>query len=130
MEVFLDACVAIYLVEEHPVYAPLIEARLRVDGASIAYTPLVEMECLVLPMRLRRDDLLLRFNGFFALGNRLRMSDAVFRRATRLRADFGLKSPDALHLAAAAEYRCDALWTNDDRLAKVAGVLAVNVLSR
>jgi len=130
MEVYLDACIAIYLVEEHPDHAMPIEARLRATGARVAYSQLVEMECLVLPMRLRREDLILRYQGLFARARRLPITDEVFRCATLLRADFGLKAPDALHLATAINYRCDELWTNDDRLAKAAGSLAVNVLAK
>ena len=45
----------------------------------------------------------------------------VFRRAARLRASHGLKTPDALHLATALEGGCEALWTNDDHLHRAAG---------
>jgi predicted nucleic acid-binding protein len=95
----------------------------------IAYSPLVEMECLVLPMRQQRVELIERFRDFFALNQRLSISDAVFSQATELRARHGLKTPDALHLATALHYGCTELWTNDDRLNKVAGGLAVNVLA-
>jgi predicted nucleic acid-binding protein len=36
----------------------------------------------------------------------------------RLRQDRGLKSPDAIQLACAANARCDLFLTNDDRLSK------------
>lgn len=61
MEIYLDACIAIYLVEEHPAYAPLVAARLRGGVGRIAYSPLVEMECLVLPMRQQRIELVRRY---------------------------------------------------------------------
>ena len=44
----------------------------------------------------------------------------VFDLATELRAEHGIKTPDALHLAAAIHGGCDALWTNDKRLARAA----------
>lgn len=129
MVIFLDACIAIYLVEEHPNYAARIESRLRAAPATIAYSPLVEMECLILPMRQERDDLIARFRGFFAVSRRLAISDTVFAKATELRARHGLKAPDALHLATALHYGCDELWTNDDQLAKVSEGVVVNVLA-
>jgi len=46
-----------------------------------------------------------------------------------LRARFGLKTSDALHLATAQRHGCIALWTNDDRLASAAHRLAVNLLT-
>ncbi len=44
----------------------------------------------------------------------------VFDLATELRAQHGLKTPDALHLAAALRAGCDEFWTNDEHLAKAA----------
>jgi predicted nucleic acid-binding protein len=43
----------------------------------------------------------------------LPMPDAVYLQAARLRAHFGLRTPDALHLACAQHDSCDALWTNE-----------------
>ena len=44
--VYLDSCVIIYLVEEHPQYAPLIEARLQNStGVALGFSALSEMEC-------------------------------------------------------------------------------------
>ena len=45
----------------------------------------------------------------------------VFELATRLRAESQLKTPDALHLAAAIFAGCREFWTNDKQLVKAAG---------
>ena len=58
----------------------------------------------------------------------LPMPDPVYLHAARLRAHFGLRTPDALHLARAQHHSCDALWTNDDRLAQASHGLALNIL--
>jgi predicted nucleic acid-binding protein len=99
------------------------------DGI-VCYSPLTELECLVLPLRLKRDDLLEKFRRFFTLNMQLAIPDSVYREAARLRAEFGLKTPDALHLATARFHDCSELWTNDDRLAGVADGQAVNVVGR
>ena len=49
----------------------------------------------------------------------------VFRLAAELRGLTGLRTPDAIHLAAARHAGCAALWTNDHRLAAVAGEFGV-----
>lgn len=126
--IYLDSCIVIYLVEEHPVYAPIILSRLEGVTADIGYSPLVEMECLVLPIRQQRTELIRRFQGFFACCRRLQMNDEVFHLATKTRATHAIKTPDALHFATARYYGCDALWTNDDRLGQAASGLAVNLL--
>lgn len=127
--VYLDTCIAIYLVEEHPLYLALLEARLAAEDVILCYSPLVELEALVLPMRHGREDLLAKFRAFFALNRRLAIPDEVYLRAAELRALHRLKTPDALHLATARYHGCAALWTNDDRLASVAGYFARNLLA-
>lgn len=60
---------------------------------------------------------------------RLALDEEHFARAAELRAEHGLKTPDALHLAAAQLYGCDELWTNDSRLSSVSQGLAVNIVT-
>ncbi|RNE62297.1 PIN domain-containing protein [Cryobacterium tepidiphilum] len=86
------------------------------------------MECLVAPLReenLSLHDHYLRVLGQFA---RLALHEEHFVRAAELRAAHGLKTPDALHLAAAQLHGCDELWTNDSRLASASHGLAVNLI--
>jgi uncharacterized protein len=127
-KVYLDSCIAIYLVEEHSKYCASIENSLAKLNGIVCYSPLTELECLVLPLRLKRGDLVEKFGHFFALNMQLTMPDSVYREAANLRAEFGLKTPDALHLATARFHDCSELWTNDNRLAGVAGGVAVNVV--
>jgi predicted nucleic acid-binding protein len=128
-KVYLDSCTAIYLVEEHPIYCGKIENALSQLDGIVCYSPLTELECLVLPLRLKRNDLLDKFNRFFSLNLKLDMPDVVYREAARLRAECGIKTPDALHLATARHHGCTELWTNDDRLLDVADGLVVNVVA-
>ncbi|MEP7186035.1 MAG: PIN domain-containing protein [Rhodanobacter sp.] len=58
----------------------------------------------------------------------LAMPDPVYLQAAQLRARFALRSPDALHLACAQHHRCEALWTNDDRLHRASHGLAQMIL--
>jgi uncharacterized protein len=129
-KVYLDSCIAIYLVEEHPVYCAGIEEALARLNGIVCYSPLTELECLVLPLRMKRDDVVEKFRRFFALNLQLTMPDSVYREAASLRANFGLKTPDALHLATGRFHDCSELWTNDDRLACVADGVALNVIGR
>jgi predicted nucleic acid-binding protein len=123
--VYLDACIAIYYVERNPALFPAIEASLLPadgPGPRIAYSDLVRLECRVSPLRRGDQALLARFDAFFNVPGRLAIAlDApVFDSATQLRATHRLKTPDALHLAAAIRGGCDAFWTNDDRLRRAA----------
>ncbi len=73
-------------------------------------------------LRLQYRDTIAKFQGAV-------LAAPVFERAARLRARHRLKTPDAIHLAAALEHGCDEFWTNDRRLAAAAeGALAIRVL--
>ena len=128
--IYLDACLAIYLVEQHPEWAGPLERTMMAQGsaASFAISPLVKCECLVSPIRRVDPGLQRDYIEFFEQYLSLSMPEAVYLRAAELRARFGLRTPDALHLACAQHHRCAALWTNDDRLVRASHGLARNVL--
>jgi predicted nucleic acid-binding protein len=46
------------------------------------------------------------------------LTSDVIERATDLRASYGFKTPDALHLASAIEEKADVFITGDSKLAK------------
>ena len=127
--IYLDACLVIYLTERHPRWGePVAVAIAQIEEARFGISPLVKCECLVGPMK--RGDLVLErvYSQLFDQFALLPMPDPVYLHAARLRAHFGLRTPDALHLACAQHHNCDALWTNDDRLAQASHGLAHNVL--
>jgi predicted nucleic acid-binding protein len=126
--IYVDACLLIYAFEQHPTHGAVARERLASAAGQLAISPLVQLECLVGPMK-QGNLVLQRYyeEGLRQLVN-LPLPEAVFVQAAQLRARFGLKTPDALHLAAAQYHRCSSLWTNDDRLVHAAYGLAVNVL--
>ena len=86
-----------------------------------------------MPLRESNPALLQQFDKFFSQPEVVvtPLDARVFNLATELRAQYRLKTPDALHLAAAISSDCDAFWSNDERLAKVAGnrIEVVNVIA-
>ena len=77
------------------------------------------------PMKSGDRALRLRYEHALSLLRWLDMPQAVYDGAAELRARYGLRTPDALHLACAQHHGCRALWTNDDRLARASHGLAV-----
>lgn len=126
--IYLDACLLIYLAEAHPDFGPQVRAAMgRAGDSSFAISPLVKMECLVAPFK-RADPVLQRsYESLFLRFQILQLSETVFLQAAQFRARFGLKTPDALHLACAQHHGCEALWTNDGRLAEASHGLARNL---
>jgi len=131
LTVYLDSCIVIYIVEENSKFLPAIEQRSRTTrDLSFAVSPLTELECMVLPLRTNNRSLLDKFALWFEHTPQLALNREVFLEASKLRADFHpLKTPDAIHIAAAQHYGVDEFWTNDDRLKSVTGTPIVkNIL--
>ncbi len=128
--IYVDACLLIYAFEDHPRHGARVRRRLAAAPPdTLAISPLVQLECLVGPMKTGNSVLQRYYEEGLRQLVSLSLPEAVFLQAARARAQFGLKTPDAIHLAAAQHHRCAALWTNDDRLAHAAHGLAVNVLA-
>lgn len=128
--IYLDTCVLVYAIERHATFGSRVLAALANQSAGrFAISPLVKFECLVAPMRTGNLVLQRYYEQALEQFVLLPMTDAVFLHGAQLRARFGIKTPDALHLAAAQHHGCSALWTNDERLVKAGHGLAVNVLA-
>ena len=76
------------------------------------------MECSVGPLKSGDMALLADFQAFFGLPDVrvLPITPAVCDRASRIRATYGFKPLDSLHLAAAVENGCTLFLTNDTQL--------------
>jgi len=122
--IYLDACVLIYLIEGEQRRKEEVEQAMAVAGGSFCISPMVKCECLVGPsksadLRLRHRYLTL-FGAFISLP----LPEDVYLQAAELRGRYGLRTPDALHLAFAQHHDCHALWTNDARLVRASQGLA------
>lgn len=127
--IYLDACLLIYLQEEHVEFGLPTKAVLaREHQGAFAISPMVKLECLVGPHK--RGDVMLQqhYETVFLRFKLLDLPEAVYLLAAKLRGRFNLKTPDALHLACAQHHRCAALWTNDERLTAAGHGLARNAL--
>ena len=126
--IYLDTCLLIYALEDPQGRGAVVRgAMTERGGEEFAISGLVMMECLVGPIK--RDDLgsRSRYDRYLAEFVQLPIDRQVFIDAAELRARHGLKTPDALHLAAALSGGCTALWTNDQRLAPAAGSFAITI---
>ncbi len=129
--VYLDSCLVIYLVEEHQIFAPLLENYIEnTPDLIFVVLDLTEMECLVIPFRKNNQRLIEKFYDWFNQAKVVSLNKEIFHQAAQLRADFSsLKTPDALHLATAIHHNCHEFWTNDNRLDKVSPNLVKNILT-
>jgi predicted nucleic acid-binding protein len=125
--IYADSGVVMRWVEgTEPVRDP-IETRWRqlpsVDRVFVT-SRIARLECRCKPLRERHDDLLRLYDIFF-VGKEVdvwEVDAAVVETATELRADVGLKTPDAIHAATALLAGVASFWTTDARFSKCPGL--------
>ncbi len=128
--VYLDASAFIYSVELIEPYRELLEPVWRqAQGGqfTVVSSELVVLETLVRP--LREGDAVVEslFRSLFE-ANEVRLIAAIrslWEEAARLRAQTGLKTPDALHAASALQAECTLFVTNDGDFRRVQGLPVV-----
>jgi predicted nucleic acid-binding protein len=124
----LDTAPIIYLIEEHPVYlAPMryfFQAMER--GRFRAITSTVTLiEVLVQPLRENNISLAEEYRDILLNASNLRtisMSEAVAEQAARLRAQYDIRTPDAIQLGTAVHEGASFFLTNDTRLPSVSNL--------
>jgi len=132
--IYLDTNVWIYAVESYPTFITELTALLdSIDqGYQVAITSELSLaEVLVKPLREQNQArqeaykraVVNRKNVFVVPVLRELLIDAA-----QVRADTGLKLPDAIHVATAVRSQCTTFLTNDERL-KNLGSLNVVLLS-
>ena len=127
--VYLDACTIIYLIEAEAVLHEQAVERLSDIGddpdAQLITSRLTRLECRTRPLREGDASLLERYEVFFARQRLVlaEVSAAVIERATVLRAVYGFKTPDAIHLATAIAEQADLFLTGDKGLTRCQEIL-------
>lgn len=116
--IYLDSCMIIGLIEGDRNQQQLLKRHLT--HRRVCSSDLARLETRVLPMRAQNFAVLKQYDRFFAACVTVPLSRPVFDRATILRASSNLKTPDALHLAAAIQAQCSELWTSDKQLKNAA----------
>jgi predicted nucleic acid-binding protein len=119
--VYLDSSCIIYLVEaSSPFHDVAVERVLQYKDATAISSTLSRLECRVKPIRTGNDALLARYDAFFSQDNLevVDMDRRIVDRATALRAQYSLSTPDALHVASAIEHHADVIITGDSDLTR------------
>ena len=121
----LDTVAFIYLIERHPIFLPLVKPLFEEADAGkreLVTSAVTLLEVLVVPYREGNRPLAQRYEELLTRGRGLRLVDLdrdLLRAGALLRARYGVRSPDALQMAAALATGCGALVTNDRRLPSI-----------
>ena len=120
--VYLDSNLYIYLLEGIDVYRrPMVALAAELDrqDVSVIASELLFAELLPRPVRDGRPALVASYLELLQGTPRITLTSVdrnVILRAVHLRADFGLRSMDAMHVATALVHGCETFITNDERL--------------
>lgn len=122
---YMETAPLIYYVEENPAYSAKMDAIVTTveEGPIEAVSSVITLtEVLTHPLKLgdvslEREyrDILMHSGGFRLLPISSRIAEA----AADLRARYNLRTPDALHVAASIDARCDAFLTNDTGVKRI-----------
>ncbi|MSR19561.1 MAG: type II toxin-antitoxin system VapC family toxin [Gemmatimonadetes bacterium] len=120
--VAIDTSVVIYLIERQPEFSFLVRPLFQhADQGQIELvtSTVTLLEVLVVPYRAGDTALAARYEALLTRSRGLTMVELerpILRAASHLRATHGVRTPDALQLAAALSRRCGSFVTNDRRL--------------
>ena len=130
----LDTAVFIYFIEEHPRFLAALDPVFKaIDAGQLpaVSSSLTLLEVLVVPYRAGNAALADRYEQVLTRSRGLRLINidrTQLRAAAQLRAvHAGLRTPDALQVAAALSGGCSALLTNDRDLPAVPGLRILQV---
>lgn len=132
--VYLDANSVIYSVEKVNPYDSILAPLWAAAGPSsfvLTTSTLTLLEVLVVPLKTNNTLLEMNYRNILQRSSDVQLLSVtipILERAAHLRAESGLKTPDAIHAATALEHGCALFVTNDASFRRVPG-LPITILS-
>jgi predicted nucleic acid-binding protein len=124
----VDTAAFIYFIEANPAYLPALLSLFAAadqEDLTIVTSAITLLEVLVVPYRAGNVALASRYEALLT-GSRGVLVREIDRTqilaAAQLRAVAGVRTPDALQLAAALSEGCTAFVTNDQRIRSLPGL--------
>jgi predicted nucleic acid-binding protein len=134
-DVAIDTATFIYFIEEHPKFLPIVRPLfVEADRGMrrLVTSALTLLEVLVVPYRAGDGPLAVRYEALLTRSQGVQLIDVSreqLKSAAQLRAVTGVKTPDALQIAAALAARCRTFVTNDRRLPQIPGLRVLELSS-
>jgi predicted nucleic acid-binding protein len=130
--VYVDTSPIIYGIEKHPRFFPAWEPlwdAVEFGNIQLVTSHLTILESLVVPLKQKNSVMVALFKQTLMASELqlLPITIEIVEAAADLRADFNLKTPDAIHAATALKAGASLFITNDGAFRRVTG-LSVTVL--
>ena len=123
--VYVETSPYIYFLEESEDYAEMVSelfAYVEQNDIFIYSSVVVLTEVLVKPLATGNKELYRQYQHVLRKSKIVSLTPVtakIARNAAQLRATYKLRTPDALHIATAIQWECDAFITNDIALKRV-----------
>ncbi|MEC5292035.1 type II toxin-antitoxin system VapC family toxin [Aurantimonas sp. C2-6-R+9] len=117
--VYLDTNIVIRLIEYRDEEVQAFLRSVHARNGMVVSSEVTLAEVLVLPIKDRDHELVAHYEGFLTTGDGIvivPVGRTVLRRCAELRAEFGGRTPDAIHVASAIEAECQYFLTADRRI--------------
>jgi predicted nucleic acid-binding protein len=124
-KIFLDTAPIIYFVEKNPNFFSKVEPIfINFDNGNLfgVVSPVTLAECLVLPQRFQKPDLIQLFLDLLVNSSNidfLEIDEKTSITAANIRANNNISLTDAFQVAIAMQSGCDAFLTNDIGLKRI-----------
>jgi predicted nucleic acid-binding protein len=118
---FLDTNLFIYLIEENELHLNKVHNLLQFlekNGYEIITSTLTLGEILTKPYKDNRLDLVETYKDFFSEMELVELNSEIASLFAKVRADYKIKTPDAVQLASAVYAKSELFVTNDDGLSR------------
>ena len=135
-KIFLDTNALIYLIENHPDFAPKISPifnQIFHDQLQSVTSIITVTEVLVNPIKQKNQSLIERYLNLFTNLPSLKVVEPNFQTAidaAYIKAKYGFPLPDCYQLSLALEHNCTSFLTNDSRLKAFAEGLEIIIISQ
>lgn len=131
-EIFLDTAPLIYFIEEHPKYSTILDELFLSNDHSFRFsTSVITLtEVLVLPLREGKIHLAQKYETILVNSDSitlLEINAPIAKTTARLRADYNLRTPDAIQIASAICSNADYFLTNDKKLKSIKEIKVITL---
>lgn len=132
--VFVDTAPFVYFFEQHATFFPYVEKlfdQVFNQNAQVITSIVTFIEIAILPARMGNQALVDQYRAYFTNSSRVSLAPVtleVANHAIALRAQYSLKTPDAIQLGTAIAHSATHVVTNDQQWKQVASqnVVLVN----
>ena len=131
--VCIDTAPFIYYIEKHGLYKKILNPvfkEIDLGGIDTITSTITLLEVMVLPMKTGNENLAHKYREILLHADGLttyEISHQISEKAAQLRANYSIKTPDALQISTGIIHGADIVLTNDSDLKRVSDITILSL---